>query len=326
MPEYSTGWRLGADVLGSSFDVLDLPMADDYEGPVVVRLVRYGPADDHADRAVLWLHGYADYFFHTHVAEEFARGGYAFYALDLRRYGRSLLPHQTPNFCRSVQEYYADIDAAVDAIRSDGRSGLTILAHSTGALVASAWAGEEGPRTGFVRGLALNSPFLALPVHVKNAALRTAAETAIRALGRWQPYRALPRGGVRMYGPSLHVDAYGEWSYDLRWKPHESIPIRAGWLAAVIAAQRRLAGRTPRIPVLTMTSARSNRLAGWSEELAHSDLVLDVESVRAAAQIFGPTVQHLIVERGRHDLLLSERDVREGVMSDLRRWMDSLAW
>jgi alpha-beta hydrolase superfamily lysophospholipase len=42
-------------------------------------------------RSVLYLHGYNDYFFHTHVAEKFNENNFDFYALDLRKYGRSLL-------------------------------------------------------------------------------------------------------------------------------------------------------------------------------------------------------------------------------------------
>ena len=67
-----------------------LPMPDDYEGKVIATLLR---ADSTApsDRAVLYLHGYIDYFFQTHMAERFAGEEWNFYALDLRKYGRSLL-------------------------------------------------------------------------------------------------------------------------------------------------------------------------------------------------------------------------------------------
>ena len=63
-----------------------LPMPDDYEGKVIATLLR---ADSTApsDRAVLYLHGYIDYFFQTHMAERFAGEEWNFYALDLRKYG-----------------------------------------------------------------------------------------------------------------------------------------------------------------------------------------------------------------------------------------------
>ena len=70
--------------------------------------------------AVLYVHGFSDYFFQRHMAERFALEGYAFYALDLRKHGRSLRPHQHPNFCKSVAEYYADITRGD---RRDRRAG-----------------------------------------------------------------------------------------------------------------------------------------------------------------------------------------------------------
>src|SRR5690606_17483172 len=117
-----------------------------------------------ARRAVLYLHGFCDYFFHTHLADFCTGLGYDFYALDLRKHGRSLRPHQTPNFCRDLREYYAEIDEAYSLIRErDEHDEVVVIAHSTGGLVAALWAhdrhecGMEVPRA-FV----FNSPWLDL--------------------------------------------------------------------------------------------------------------------------------------------------------------------
>ena len=45
---------------------------------------------------MLYLHGWNDYFFQTHVADYLTDLGYDFYAVELRRYGRSLRPRATP--------------------------------------------------------------------------------------------------------------------------------------------------------------------------------------------------------------------------------------
>ncbi|MEG8036484.1 hypothetical protein QP157_14580 [Sphingomonas sp. LR61] len=45
---------------------------------------------------VLYVHGWSDYFFQREMAEHLEALGARFFALDLRKYGRSLLPHQTP--------------------------------------------------------------------------------------------------------------------------------------------------------------------------------------------------------------------------------------
>jgi alpha-beta hydrolase superfamily lysophospholipase len=54
-------------------------------------------------RSVLYLHGYNDYFFHTHVAEKFNENNFDFYALDLRKYGRSLLKNQHPIIVKTLK-------------------------------------------------------------------------------------------------------------------------------------------------------------------------------------------------------------------------------
>src|SRR5690349_13400308 len=107
-------------------------MGKDSEGEVVATLVRRRCTDP-SRRAVLYVHGFVDYFFQKHLADFYVARGFDFYALDLRKYGRSLLPHQTPNFVHSLSEYFAEIDEAVRIVREeDGHDVLLVNAHSTG--------------------------------------------------------------------------------------------------------------------------------------------------------------------------------------------------
>ena len=62
---------------------------------MVATLVRRAGGERSA-HAVLYLHGWNDYFFQTHLADVLRRAGFDFYALDLRRYGRSLRLGQLP--------------------------------------------------------------------------------------------------------------------------------------------------------------------------------------------------------------------------------------
>ena len=90
-----------------------LEFPDDYEGKVIATLIRSNENKDHR-KSVLYLHGFNDYFFHPHLAEAFHRENYNFFALDLRKYGRSLLPHQHPNYCRDISEYYEEITTSLE--------------------------------------------------------------------------------------------------------------------------------------------------------------------------------------------------------------------
>lgn len=82
-----------ADILGSPYQQRTLILKDDYEGKALATVVRR-KSEIVTRQAVLYIHGYIDYFFQTEMAEQFNLHGYDFYALDLRKYGRSYLPHQ----------------------------------------------------------------------------------------------------------------------------------------------------------------------------------------------------------------------------------------
>ena len=84
------------DILGEPFLAETLELPDDAEGPVVATLVSRR-ADTPTRKAVLHVHGFADYFFQADYAAWWTARGYDFYAVDLRKYGRSLRDHQTPN-------------------------------------------------------------------------------------------------------------------------------------------------------------------------------------------------------------------------------------
>ena len=133
-----SAWR--PDPLLPDFEALELAQPDDYEGAVVATLVRL-PTGDAPRGAVLYVHGFVDYFFQRHMAERFAAEGYAFHALDLRKHGRSLLAHQHPNFCKDVAEYFADITSALEAIGAP----VLLAGHSTGGLVCALYA-DRGER------------------------------------------------------------------------------------------------------------------------------------------------------------------------------------
>ena len=145
------------DVLGWPYERHSIDLGTDDEGPVVATLVRRR-ADTPTRRAVLYVHGFVDYFFQTHLADFFVERGWDFYALDLRKYGRSLLPHQTPNFARSLTDYFPELDEAARIIRAqDGHDQLLVAGHSTGGLITSLWAHTRQGR-GIVDGLFRKRP------------------------------------------------------------------------------------------------------------------------------------------------------------------------
>jgi alpha-beta hydrolase superfamily lysophospholipase len=306
------------DVLGEKYrrHVIELP--DDDEGPVVATLVSRR-AEQPTERAVLYVHGFVDYFFQTHLADFYIERGWDFYALDLRKHGRSLLPHQTPNFCRSLTEYYPELNEAARIVRDqDGHGTLLVNAHSTGGLITSLWAHARRD-DGLVDGLFLNSPFFDLNAPWVS---RHVVAPAVRRLARVQPYRRLPFELGDVYGRSIHAEHGGEWTYDLSWKPLAGFPVTAGWISAVREGQLRLhAGLSIGVPVMVACSALSFRGRRWHESARTADAVLDVEHIARWSPMLGRHVTIVRVDEGLHDLVLSRPQARERTFTEVDRWM-----
>jgi alpha-beta hydrolase superfamily lysophospholipase len=287
------------DRLLAGFEALELPAADDYDGRVVATLVRL-PAGDAPRGAVLYVHGFIDYFFQHHMAERFAAEGYAFYALDLRKHGRSLLPHQHPCFCKDLAEYHDDITRALEAIGSD----VLLAGHSTGGLICSLYA-HEGQLRSRIRSLWLNSPFLDWRESHKGR-LRVA-----QLLGWFYPFLNDPKAVLPEYVRSLHRNWEGEWDFDLALKPEYGFPAYFGWVRAIFAAHAKVhAGLKLDIPVLSMHSDEA-------------DIVLAWKSIARWSRNLGPNVSVLAFPGGLHDLVLSRREIREEVFSQLFSWVAS---
>jgi alpha-beta hydrolase superfamily lysophospholipase len=309
-----SSWLPDAQLPGFEAAQFDFPL--DYGGEVVATLVRM-PGPRRA-RAVLYVHGFIDYFFQRHMAERFEEEGYSFYALDLRKHGRSWLSHQHPCFCKDLSEYYADITSAIDAIGEEtGGAPLVLAGHSTGGLVCALYA-HEGERRARIAALWLNSPFFEF--NAPPAAQRKLAIAA--AIGRIAPFLNDSKALLPFYPMSIHKDHRGEWDFDLRLKPIKGFPAYFGWVRAVRLGHALVqAGLSIGCPVLSMHSERSDGGTEWKESFRSADIVLDVDHIRRWSPGLGRKVKTIAIRDGLHDLVLSRKDVREQVFEKLFDWL-----
>lgn len=262
--------------------------------------------DDRAhDLAVLYLHGFTDYFFHTGHAERWREAGFDLHGLDTRLHGRAIGDHARPGDVRDITHLDEEIGIALDVLRADGYRKVLMLGHSTGGIIAVSYADRH---PGSIDALALNSPWFDL----NEAPLRRlVGPPLIRLLARHLPSVRVGSMG-REYGYSLHRTTGGAWDYDLRWKPFLSFPPRAGFVGSVLREQARLArGLDVRVPVLVCCSTRTGSLRAPSrEELSGADCVLDVAHIVERAPLIGPDVAVVQIPGGLHDLALSAPEPR----------------
>jgi len=268
---------------------------------------------------VLYIHGYTDYFFQAHLAEQFAVHGFNFYALDLRKYGRSLRAHQHPNFCRDLSEYFPEITAAIELITTgESHHQLLLNGHSTGGLITSLYA-HEGSLKERINALFLNSPFFDFNVN----AIERVLLHLLPSFGRWFPYFIAPGGVAACYAESIHKGHRGEWNFDTRWKPIKGFPIYLGWIRAIRNAHQQLhRGLSIQCPVLVMHSDRSSNGFRWHDQIQRSDCVLNVEHMRRWSEKLGPNVKRVEVPSGIHDLALSNSQARERMFKELFEWLE----
>ena len=326
------GWT--PDVLGDEFEQLTLDLGADEQGPVVATLVRALPPEqgwwdrmrgrsrllDGVD--VLYVHGWSDYFFQKRLARFWTSRGARFFALDLRKYGRSLRDGQTPGYIADLATYDEDIAAALEAMgRGEGgtESGrrLVLLGHSTGGLTLSLWASRH---PGAADAVILNSPWLEFQFAPARAALAPMVELQARI----RPMEVAPQVDLGFYTRAQQEVADPDDPMDVNhaWRPAQTMAVYAGWLHAILSGHKAVAsGLSITAPVCVLLSARFVPPTRWSEDLTSADSVLVVDDIARAALRLGSTVTVERIDGALHDVFLSRHEAREDAYARLERWV-----
>lgn len=321
-----TEWE--PDVLaGYRQQTFELGPDPDGEGRLVATLVRRGEVDPAATRAVLVVHGFTDYFFHTELADHFASRGFAFYALDLHKCGRSWREGQTPHFTTDLARYDHELGRALDVIGAESSADVLVYGHSAGGLIVSLWL-DRLCRRGLtkrkrVTGLVLNSPWLDLqgPAFVR-AAPTAAALAAVSRIRKMRVLRSPTAEGG--YGATLHRDYNGEFDYDLTWKPIGGFPVTFGWIHAIRRGHAKLhRGLDVGVPNLILRSDRSVREVADPDIIQRGDAVLDVKQIARWAGCIGNRTTVVPITDAKHDVFLSVPDARQAAFRELDRWLDA---
>lgn len=332
MSTAADGWE--PDVLGPGFMARTVALAAGSAPHTTATVVRHRPEDRapaaRPHGAVLYLHGWSDYFFNAELARAVAAAGWSFYALDLHGYGRNLtdevlrVPEGPPGHTSDLRDYDDDVAAALEVLAEDGAPGpggkLVLMGHSTGGLTAALWAAHHPDR---LDGLALNAPWLG--PHGADVVGRL-LRRLLGPLARRRPERELRLRLRSHYYRVISHHAEGEWPIDPRWRPETSFALTPGWLNAVLQAQLEVAeGLDLQVPVLLQVSARSWIRPWWSERMRSADTVLDVRQIRRHARDLGPHVVVRSYEGAVHDVHLSREPVRRAAQRDLVTWLEEVA-
>lgn len=332
------------DVLGQGYEQTTIPLGYDQEGEIVCTLVAHRPEKDPKKQeetptkpsfALLYIHGWNDYFFQTELAEQISACGGAFYAVDLQKYGRSLRPHHSFGYTTNLKTYDKDIKACLRIIHNEqGKNIPTLLmGHSTGGLTATLWA-HRNPNK--LSGLILNSPWLELHTGTHK---RPLAYLLTTLLSIKNPKHQIKSNGTNNYNISLqgwkesdgplptHLSNYPNdpsvVGFDIihEWKIPEGAPIYAGWLRAVLKGHYQVAkGLDITCPIHLACSTSWDHSKEWSTNVRRCDTILNTDLIAKRAPFLG---SHVTIDKfpGKHDLTLSDPDVRQDYYAQIRRWI-----
>lgn len=311
----SAGWT--DDILGGGYQMRTVTQPADYSGPVQSTIVRL-LTPQHSKRGVLYIHGFNDYFFQADMGRAFVGHGYNFYAVDLRKYGRSLRNGQKRCEVRNLREYFPDIDSAMTQMISDGITEIVLMGHSTGGLIAAYY--QMFHPVPQVKALVLNSPFLDW-----NLGRLEPFVPIVSALGDIFPNIPIPQGNSTAYSESLIKGQHGEWTFNTKWKTEGGTTVTAGWVRAIDTAQKQLRkGPKIRVPILLMYSSASVNADSWIPKASRADAVLDVKDIKKYGSQLGRRITCAQINGGLHDLFLSSKSVRCGLYPFVFRWLSAI--
>lgn len=307
--------------IDSNFTIDQFILGQENGQDLVATLLSSPIQDSISSKAILYIHGFGDYFFQLHLASFYHQLGFNFYALDLRRAGRSLIDNMRNNYTSDLTEYFQEIDSAVYRIKLNNEY-LVINAHSQGGLIASLYAHEKGTED-VVNAYLLNSPFFDL----KTNFVLSIAEVYYNIIGKFNPTHPLPIGPEGLYAKSLHKDYYGEWEFNTTWKPIEGVPIYAGWVRAVRKGHQMVEeGLHIDKPILVLHSDRTIQASTFTPEILETETVLDVDDIKRGATQLGNQVTIVEIPSALHDVILSKESARNQAFKEMENWLNHLSF
>lgn len=312
------------DPLGEGFEYTTLDFGVDAEGPAVGTLVRYKPLGWRTllprryYGVVLSLHGWSDYFYNRELAEFWEARGYHFYALDLRRYGRSLrAEHEIPGYVDNLAVYDEELNASMEVLGA-AHPDLPIIAqgHSQGGLILTLWLARTAAR---VQALVLNAPWLEFQ---GTAFLRVPMHGILEAIGRNNGRRKLVLPERDHYWHSLSDQGVGEWDIHRLWRPRYAFQPTTAWMKTILDGHALVSkGLDLTQPILVLSSNASHLSTNYSPIMQNADSVIDVQQTRLRAIKLGSFVTLSQIHGAMHDVFTSAEPTRAAAYRDLALWL-----
>lgn len=276
---------------------------------------------EHPDntKALVWIHGFNDYFFHFHVADKLLQNGFNIYAITLRGYPKPGADRRYLFYIDDISKYIEEIDLQIEWILSRKHPDKIILyGHSKGGLISTAYA-DEGKYKDRLNALVLNAPFFDF---YDSSFKEFFLQHIVPLIAKGIP------GFVLQYGNDQHIsepdyyqDLLSRYYFDQNRKLTYPKHVFAGLIRAVSKYHKKIQNKEIqiKIPILVQVSKHSSMSCDGPEH--KTDCVLDVSEIKKYSQLIGDSVQLIEYENAIHDVFLSEDPVVEKALHDLLQFI-----
>tara|TARA_B110000483_G_scaffold80470_1_gene100104 strand:- start:3074 stop:4153 length:1080 start_codon:yes stop_codon:yes gene_type:complete len=267
-------------------------------------------------RAVLWIHGFNDYYFHFHVGELLLSEGYNVYSITLPKYPQNGTDRRYLFYTSDIGGYFPYIDDYIDFINKRDIHDIVLYGHSTGGLITTAYL-SEGKNASKISKLILNAPFFDFnDSDLKEFIL----ESIISTIGKFAPKFLVKEGKNKLHNPDYYKDILSRYYFEQNKKLTYPSHVFAGWIRAVSIYHKKIQKKQIklRIPVLVLTSSTSMRRCSGEQK---GDCVLDVIEMKRISKNIGDDVRVKDYHGAIHDVLLSKSGVVDLATRDMLHFL-----
>ena len=266
-------------------------------------------------KAILWIHGYNDYYYHFYIGELLLKEGYDIYAICLRRYEQNNL---TPFYTDDINEYIEDINNLFPIISKNNYKKILFYGHSTGALISILYC-NYGKFKNKIDGLILNSPFFEFNL---DSLSLFCLKYIVYYLGYYFP-QFLIRGKNENNINSLTSEIKKRFYIDYNKKFNYLPQVYFGWVRTIIMNQSKIQNKEINLkkPILILHSDKSI-YPSIDKTTENGDDTLNINDIIKYSKYIGNNVTRIEINNAIHDVFCSNIKSRNKAINEMFNWLN----
>lgn len=244
-------------------------------------------------KAIFWISGYCDYYYHYHIGELFNNNGYDIFAISLRRCADANITDNLYNYSNNFNEYLEDINKQLKYIKSKYKYEKIILhGFSNGGLISTYYM-HRYPNS--FDGLILHSPFFDFKTKKIN---RLFGLYILYYIGLIFPYFIL-RYQNKNKTNFTNNQIIKRFYMNPKYKSDMPNMIYAAFISEVINIQTKIHNKEVNIekPILSIFC---DKTVGKKE--INGENLLKIEDMEKYSDYIGENVTKIKIKNGAHDL------------------------